>query len=213
MAAQASNGNPVPSTQGQTPQQQQSFQASQQLAQQYRAQTMSTTQPVRASVVQEPSLHATALASTAAQATSTAGSSTTTHTAAAQAAAQQAESEAQSILPLQKIDELLQQIDPNQRIDDTAKQLVADMAHDFIERVVTFSCKLAKHRGSTQLEAKDLLLHLERNWNIRIPGVTSEDIRPSRFGRSTDAHQKRVDAAMKGRKRVKRSDGSSEASA
>ena len=30
----------------------------------------------------------------------------------------------------------------------------------------------------------------ERNWNIRVPGVVADDIRPSRYGRSTDAHQK-----------------------
>lgn len=39
-------------------------------------------------------------------------------------------------------------------------QLLVDMANDFVERVVTFSCQLAKHRGSDVLEVKDVQLHL-----------------------------------------------------
>eukprot|EP00730_Choanoeca_flexa_P017365 TRINITY_DN8352_c0_g1_i1.p1 TRINITY_DN8352_c0_g1~~TRINITY_DN8352_c0_g1_i1.p1 ORF type:complete len:205 (+),score=47.68 TRINITY_DN8352_c0_g1_i1:106-720(+) len=194
-----------------TPQQQQQFQDSQAMARQIASQSAGAPRTATAAQVQNPAVHQAYTTST--QQAQSSMAATTSVQAAAQAAAQRSEQNSQSILPLAKIDELLQQIDPNQKIDDAAKQLVADMAHDFIERVVTFSCKLARHRGSTQLEAKDLLLHLERNWNIRIPGVVTEDVRPNRYGRSTDAHQKRVEAAMKGRKRVKRNDGASEPSA
>lgn len=35
-----------------------------------------------------------------------------------------------------------------------------NMANDFVENVVTFSCKLARHRGADTLEARDVMLHL-----------------------------------------------------
>lgn len=35
-----------------------------------------------------------------------------------------------------------------------------DIANDFIEKAITASCQLAKHRGSSMLEAKDVMLHL-----------------------------------------------------
>ena len=50
-------------------------------------------------------------------------------------------------------------------------QIMLEIADDFIESVSAFACGLAKHRGSDTLEAKDLELHLARNWGIRVPGV------------------------------------------
>jgi transcription initiation factor TFIID subunit 12 len=67
------------------------------------------------------------------------------------------------ILPRHKLHELVRQVDPNQTLDVDVEELLLEMTNDFIERVVTFSCQLAKHRGSDTLEAKDVQLHLERS--------------------------------------------------
>ena len=40
------------------------------------------------------------------------------------------------------------------------RQLLAQLADDFIENVVAASSRLAKHRKSTSLEVKDVRLHL-----------------------------------------------------
>lgn len=64
------------------------------------------------------------------------------------------------------------------------------IADDFIENVVTSSCDLAKHRNSDSLEVKDVQLHLERAWNMWIPGFGCDDsLRPYKRAPATEAHR------------------------
>lgn len=44
------------------------------------------------------------------------------------------------------------------------------------------------------LEVKDVQLHLERNWNIRIPGYSSEEVRNVKKYIPTPAHAGKVTA-------------------
>lgn len=54
------------------------------------------------------------------------------------------------------------------------------MADDFVDTVISNACKLAKLRESAQLDIRDLQLVLERNYNIRIPGYASDEVRTVR---------------------------------
>ncbi|KAG5438372.1 hypothetical protein PCANB_002860 [Pneumocystis canis] len=78
------------------------------------------------------------------------------------------------ILSKRKLQELVKQINPDERLDP---DLLLEVADEFVESVVSFACRLAKYRKSDTLDVKDVQLHLERNWNIRIPGYTSGEIR------------------------------------
>lgn len=77
------------------------------------------------------------------------------------------------VVSREKLQELVQQIDHTERLDAEAEDLLMLVADDFVESVTEFACKLAKHRKSTTLEASDLELHLEKAWNIKIPGFSS----------------------------------------
>ena len=65
-------------------------------------------------------------------------------------------------------------------IDGDVEETLFDAADEFVTSVTSFACRLAKHRKSDKLEAKDLQLHLERNWNIRVPGYSADEIRSIR---------------------------------
>lgn len=47
------------------------------------------------------------------------------------------------------------------------------------------------------MEAKDVLLHLEKNWNITLPGFGGDEIKNYRKPLSTDIHKERLAAIKK----------------
>jgi transcription initiation factor TFIID subunit 12 len=62
----------------------------------------------------------------------------------------------------------------------TTPQAVLQLADDFVDSVIGSACKLSKLRESPQLEIRDIQLILERNYNIRIPGYASDEVRTVR---------------------------------
>ncbi|KAN0123465.1 Transcription initiation factor TFIID subunit A domain containing protein [Russula decolorans] len=69
------------------------------------------------------------------------------------------------------IQDLALSMDPNIKIE---RELLLDVADEFIHLVTKFGCRLARHRGGDTLEVRDLQLHVERNHNIGIPGFASD---------------------------------------
>ena len=66
-----------------------------------------------------------------------------------------------------------------------------ELVDEFIDTIATTACKMAKLRGSDTLDIKDIQVILERNWNIRIPGYSADDIRTVRkFNPAQGYHHK-----------------------
>ncbi|XP_041462245.1 transcription initiation factor TFIID subunit 12-like [Lytechinus variegatus] len=97
------------------------------------------------------------------------------------------------ILNKKKIQDLVREVDPNTQLDEDVEEMLLQIADDFIENIVTAGCQLAKHRKSSTLEVKDILMHLERNWNMWIPGYAPDEA-PKAHKRpaSTEAHKQRM---------------------
>lgn len=70
-------------------------------------------------------------------------------------------------------------------------QSILELVDEFIDTISTTACKLAKLRGSDTLDIKDIQIILERNWNIRIPGYSADEIRTVRkFNPAPGYHHK-----------------------
>ncbi|XP_063954265.1 transcription initiation factor TFIID subunit 12-like [Lytechinus pictus] len=97
------------------------------------------------------------------------------------------------ILNKKKIQDLVREVDPNTQLDEDVEEMLLQIADDFIENIVTAGCQLAKHRKSSTLEVKDILMHLERNWNMWVPGYAPEEAPKShKRPASTEAHKQRM---------------------
>ncbi|KAK8531921.1 hypothetical protein V6N13_131279 [Hibiscus sabdariffa] len=96
------------------------------------------------------------------------------------------------ILSKRSIHDLVNQIDPSEKLEPEVEDILVDIAEDFVDSITAFGCSLAKHRKSDTLEAKDILLHLERNWNMTLPGFSGDEIKTYKKPLTNEVHKERL---------------------
>ncbi|GEQ72855.1 hypothetical protein JCM33374_g6543 [Metschnikowia sp. JCM 33374] len=101
------------------------------------------------------------------------------------------------VLTKRKLTELVNTIgadegDGKTTIDGDVEELLLDLADEFVSSVTTFACRLAKHRKTDAIDVRDVQLHLERNWNIRIPGHAMDEIRSMRKWQPSSSYTQKV---------------------
>ncbi|KAL6707794.1 hypothetical protein ACN47E_003694 [Coniothyrium glycines] len=94
----------------------------------------------------------------------------------------QLEGEGDRVLSKRKLDELVRQVTggSEEALTPEVEEAVLQLADDFIDNVISSACKLSKLRESPQLDIRDIQVILERNYNIRIPGYASDEVRTVR---------------------------------
>ncbi|XP_058824786.1 transcription initiation factor TFIID subunit 12 [Topomyia yanbarensis] len=128
-------------------------------------------------------------------ATSTGGNSSSSHKASLAAAAGSSSGVTDSttqVLTKPRLQELVREIDPTEQLDEEVEELLLQIADDFVENTVNAACLLAKHRKVSKVEVRDVQLHLERNWNMWIPGFGTDELRPYKRATVTEAHKQRL---------------------
>ncbi|KAI0516969.1 hypothetical protein F5B22DRAFT_605718 [Xylaria bambusicola] len=99
----------------------------------------------------------------------------------------QFDAEGDHVLSKKKLDELVRQVcgggspgADGKYLTPDVEEAVLSVADTFVDDVLHMACRLAKERGSKVLEIRDIQLVLERVYNIRIPGYTSDELRTVR---------------------------------
>lgn len=91
-----------------------------------------------------------------------------------------------------RIQELVRQVDPTVQVDSEVEDALLHLADDFLETATNAACILAKHRYSANVELKDVQLHLQRQWNMWVPGFGEEEDPPKQLPVETESHRKRM---------------------
>lgn len=96
------------------------------------------------------------------------------------------------MLPVNRLNELVRETDPNLQLEEDIEETLISLADDFIDNVLSGACRLAKHRHVPTIEVKDLLMFLDKNFNMWIPGFGTDELRPYKRSSLTESHKQRL---------------------
>ncbi|CDM32339.1 Histone-fold [Penicillium roqueforti FM164] len=109
------------------------------------------------------------------------------------------EGEGQRVLSKKMLDILVRQVTgggEGEMLTPDAEEFILQMADDFVDEVITQACRLAKLRPSSTLELRDIQLVLERNYNMRISGFSTDDLRTVKKPQPTQGWTQKMSAVQ-----------------
>ncbi|KAJ6111671.1 hypothetical protein N7523_007732 [Penicillium sp. IBT 18751x] len=109
------------------------------------------------------------------------------------------EGEGQHVLSKKMLDILVRQVTgggEGEMLTPDAEEFILQMADDFVDDVITQACRLAKLRPSSSLEIRDIQLVLERNYNMRVSGFSTDDLRTVKKPQPTQAWMQKMSAVQ-----------------
>ena len=109
-----------------------------------------------------------------------------------------------SIIDSTDLQELLQNIAPNESFDEEVLDMLMDIANDYVDNIAVGASQLAVHRNSTTLELKDVQKYLKEQYDTTIPGYTSTNelggtqlLKRIKKNTNLEQHKKRLAAIEK----------------
>ena len=98
------------------------------------------------------------------------------------------------LVPKENFKGLVQKLGQKEKLDAEVEDLLSDIIVDFVSESINSACKLTKHRQSNMLEIKDIVLPLDKKYNIVLPGYGTglKEIGKSKSKASSSSHVSRV---------------------
>ncbi|CAH8511731.1 unnamed protein product [Schistosoma turkestanicum] len=96
-----------------------------------------------------------------------------------------------SVFTSNSLSELLNEFEPHLQLDPDVEEVITNLANEFIVNCAEKAQQLASHRGISNVEAKDVVFCMERDWNVIVPGFATEE-RIIRKSFTTEAHKQRL---------------------
>ncbi|XP_018645675.1 alpha(1,3)fucosyltransferase,putative [Schistosoma mansoni] len=96
-----------------------------------------------------------------------------------------------SVFTSSSLTELLTEFEPHLQLDPDVEEVITNLANEFIVNCAEKAQQLALHRGISNVEAKDVVFCMERDWNVIVPGFATEE-RLVRKNFTAEAHKQRL---------------------
>ncbi|XP_030767283.1 transcription initiation factor TFIID subunit 12 [Sitophilus oryzae] len=95
------------------------------------------------------------------------------------------------VVTKQRLQDLVREIDSTLNLEDDVEEQLLAYVDEFVDHCLEGAAMIAKHRGCSSIEVKDVQQILNRNYNMWTPGFGTDELRPYKRSLTTEAHKNR----------------------